>query len=74
MFVFLVNSFLWDLLGIPSNANLLPFSIIIIDLEVIQEAVSVPVLPRILIVLISLEIIGTHSVRPAAIISSSNAK
>lgn len=74
MFVFVVNSFLWDLLGIPSNANLLPFSIIIIDLEVIQEAVSVPVLPRILIVLISLEIIGTRSVRPAAIISCSSAK
>lgn len=74
MFVFVVNSFLWDLLGIPSNANLLPFSITIIDLEVIQEAVSVPVLPRILIVLISLEIIGTRSVRPAAIISCSNAK
>lgn len=52
----------------------LPFSIVVIDLQFVQEAVSVLVLPEILIVLISLEIIVTPSVKPAAIISCSNAK
>lgn len=46
----------------------------VIDLQFVQEAVSVPVLPGILIVLISLQIIVTPGVKPAAIISCSNAK
>lgn len=52
----------------------LPFSIMVIDLQFVQEAVAVPVLPGILIALISLEIIVTPSVKPSAIISCSNAK
>lgn len=61
-------------LGLLQLQISLPFSIMIIDLQVIQEAVSVFVPPRILIVLISLEIIVTPSMRPAAIISCSNVK
>lgn len=51
----------------------LPFSMMVIDLQFVHEAVSVPVLPGILIVLISMVIIVTPSVKPAAIISCSNA-